>query len=94
MKKNILLVFIIGTILIGCKVMNNKNVIYQSKEFSLYRDSIVQDTFVAKAISATEIVSNYKSLANAYISPEVKFKFGVKVILCFLFLPALLQNSH
>jgi hypothetical protein len=77
MKKNILLVFIIGTILIGCKVMNNQNVIYQSKEFSLYRDSIVQDTFVAKAISATEIVSNYKSLANAYISPEVKFKFSI-----------------
>ncbi len=77
MIKNIFLVFIIGTILNSCKLMNNKNAIYQSKEFSVYRDSIVQDSFVAKAISRTEIVSNYKSQANEYISPEVKFKFSI-----------------
>ncbi|HEY5463863.1 MAG TPA: amylo-alpha-1,6-glucosidase [Hanamia sp.] len=76
MNKNIFLVLIIGTILNSCKVMNN-NIIYQSKEFSVYRDSVAQDSFVAKAISRTEIVSNYVSPGNEYVSPEVKFKFSI-----------------
>ncbi|HET7118821.1 MAG TPA: hypothetical protein VFI29_20185, partial [Hanamia sp.] len=77
MNKNIFIVLIIGTILNSCKVMNNNNAIYQSKEFSVYRDSVVQDFFVAKAISRTEIVSNYVSPGNEYVSPEVKFKFSI-----------------
>ncbi len=38
--------------------INTHNIIYQSKEVSVYRDSVVQDSFVAKAISGNEIVSN------------------------------------
>ncbi|MEO5908060.1 MAG: hypothetical protein ABIR50_05700, partial [Ginsengibacter sp.] len=53
------------------------NIIYQSKEFSIYRDSVVQDSFVAKAISRTELVSNYVSPVNEFKSPEVKFKFSI-----------------
>ncbi|HEU5364369.1 MAG TPA: amylo-alpha-1,6-glucosidase [Hanamia sp.] len=77
MIKNIFFVLIIGTILNSCKVMNNHNAIYQSKDFSVYSDSIVQDSFVAKAISRNEIVSNYISQANEYISADVKFKFSI-----------------
>ncbi|MEO9145273.1 MAG: hypothetical protein ABI237_06910, partial [Ginsengibacter sp.] len=77
MKKNIFIVLIIGIILNSCKVMNNSNAIYQSKEFSVYRDSVVQDSFVAKAISRTELVSNYVSPVNEFKSPEVTFKFSI-----------------
>ena len=73
---------IVGIILTGCNIMNsattnNNNIIYQSKEFSVYRDSVVQDSYVAKAISRTEIVSNYISPAEQFKSPEVKFKFSI-----------------
>ena len=76
-NKYILILLIIGTVLNSCKVMNNNHAIYQSKEFSVYGDSVVQDTFVAKAISRNEIISNYKSAANEYISPKVIFKFSI-----------------
>lgn len=68
---------IIGTILNSCTVMDDNNIIYSSKEFSVFRDSVVQDSFVAKAISRNEIISNYISAANEFISPEVKFKFSI-----------------
>jgi len=34
--------------------MNNNYTIYQSKEFSVYSDSVIQDTFLVKAISRKE----------------------------------------
>jgi hypothetical protein len=77
MNKNIFFILFIGIILNSCKVMNNTNAIYQSKEFSIFRDSVVQDSFVAKAISRNEIVSNYISPVNEFKSPEVKFKFSI-----------------
>ena len=82
MKKNISIFIAIGIILTSCNMMNsasngNQNIIYQSKEFSVYRDSVVQDSFVAKAISRNEIVSNYISPAEQFKSPEVKFKFSI-----------------
>ena len=82
MKKNISLLIIVGIILCSCNMMNSasndsSNLIYHSKEFSVYRDSVVQDSFVAQAISRTEIVSNYVSPADQFKSPEVKFKFSI-----------------
>ncbi|MGN6195058.1 MAG: hypothetical protein ACTHOB_08970, partial [Ginsengibacter sp.] len=82
MKKNIFFLLIVGIILSSCNIMNSattgsNNIIYQSREFSVYRDSVVQDSFVAKAVSRTEIVSNYVSPAEEFKSPEVKFKFGI-----------------
>ncbi len=53
------------------------NIIYQSNEFSVFGDSILQGRFVAKAISRNEIVSNYVSQADEFKSPEVKFKFSI-----------------
>jgi hypothetical protein len=82
MNKNICSIMIVGIILSSCNMMNsantnNNSIICQSKEFSVYRDSVVQDSFVAKAISRTEIVSNYVSPENEFKSPEVKFKFSI-----------------
>lgn len=71
-------IIFIGTIIFlsSCN-MKNSSIIYQSKEFSVYRDSVVQDSFVAKALSESEIVSNYKSPANEFKSAEVNFKFSI-----------------
>jgi len=81
MKKKFSIFITIGIILTGCNTMNsvsgNHTVIYQSKEFSVYRDSVVQDSFVAKAISREEIVSDYVSLAEQFKSPKVTFKFSI-----------------
>ena len=81
MQKNILIFLGFGIILNSCNSMNsassNNNLIYKSKQFSVYRDSVVQDSFVAKAISRDEIVSNYASPADLQKSPEVRFKFSI-----------------
>src|SRR6185312_9387212 len=82
MKTLSIFIIIIGIILSSCNMrnsatVNNKNILYQSKEFSVYSDRVVQDTFLAKAISRNEIVSNYISPANEFKSPEVKFKFSI-----------------
>ena len=54
-----------------------KNPIWESESYAIYPDSVVQDQFVAKAVSPTELVSNYKSMAKEFQSPEVKFKFSI-----------------
>ena len=76
MNKFIFIGVIISLNSASCK-MKNSNMIYQSKEFSVYRDSVVQDSFVAKALSRNEIVSNYISAANEFKSAEVNFKFSI-----------------
>ena len=51
--------------------------IWQSDAFSLYRDKVVQGGHEARALSATELVSNYVSPANTALSPRVEFKFSL-----------------
>ena len=51
--------------------------IWRSKEFNIYRDSVVQHSFIARAVSSTELTSNYQSPANAFVSPKVSFKFSI-----------------
>jgi hypothetical protein len=52
--------------------------LWQNKAFALYRDSIVQQNkFTGKALSATEVTSNYKSPANEFLSPVINFKFSI-----------------
>ena len=83
MNKNLLSAIIFGIILTGChqmkkaidKAINTKK-LYESEAFSVYSDSVVQDSFVAKAISREEIVSNYVS-PGIKKSPVIKFKFSI-----------------
>lgn len=51
--------------------------IYTSKAYTVYADKVVQGKYTAKAISATELQSDYKSPANLYKSPVVDFKFSI-----------------
>ncbi|MDO7846442.1 glycogen debranching protein [Hymenobacter sp. M29] len=51
--------------------------VWQSDAYTLYPDRVVQGPFEARALSATELVSNYHSPANAFLSPQVAFKFSI-----------------
>lgn len=51
--------------------------IYTSKAYTVYADRVVQGKYTAKAISATELQSDYQSPANLYKSPVVDFKFSI-----------------
>lgn len=52
--------------------------IWQSKEFNIYRDSIGQQhRFTARAVSSTELASNYQSPSNLIVSPKISFKFSI-----------------
>lgn len=76
MKKYILIIMVLCYILNSCSV-TNKTVLYQLKEFTVYRDSVNAGPYTAKAISRNEIVSDYVSAANEYVSPKVIFKFSI-----------------
>lgn len=73
------LTFIVATVsaLLSCGKNFNKNEIFQSEAFALYGDRVVQGSFEAKAISPTELVSNYKSLYYDTLSPRINFKFSI-----------------
>lgn len=51
--------------------------IYQSDAYTVYPDRLEQGKFVAKALSATELTSNYASPANLFKSPVIEFKFSI-----------------
>ena len=51
--------------------------IWKNSAFKVYRDSIVQGKFSSKAISNTEITSNYESPVYLAKSPAVTFKFSI-----------------
>jgi Bacterial alpha-L-rhamnosidase 6 hairpin glycosidase domain len=72
MKKTI--VFIIPNLLF---IMAFSQPIYQSKAYSIYNDKVVQGTAEAKAVSATQITSNYQSPANQFQSSKLAFKFSI-----------------
>ncbi|MEO8412966.1 MAG: amylo-alpha-1,6-glucosidase [Ginsengibacter sp.] len=45
-----------------CFAQSNSVAMYQSKAYSVFADSVVQNKFTAKAISSTEMVSDYTSM--------------------------------
>ena len=51
--------------------------IWQSDAYSLYRDKVVQNQHEGRALSATQLTSNYVSPANDRLSPRVEFKFSL-----------------
>ncbi|MBO2012087.1 glycogen debranching protein, partial [Siccationidurans soli] len=51
--------------------------IWQSGEYALYADSVVQGRYTARALSRTQLASNYQSLANAFQDPRITFKFSI-----------------
>src|SRR6185295_9372140 len=79
MKKNILVIAVICSLNIFLVIpCDAQKPVFQSQEFSVYRDSIVQQKkFIAKAVSSTELTSDYQSPANQFISPRIVFKFSI-----------------
>jgi hypothetical protein len=53
------------------------NIIWKSGQYTIYKDSVVQGKYVAKAISAKELVSDYQSPVNEFKSPDITFKFSI-----------------
>lgn len=53
------------------------DVLYSSEEFSVYNDRVTQDGFTARAVSPTEIVSDYKSPEESGISQLLHFKLSL-----------------
>lgn len=51
--------------------------IWSSPAYTVYADSIVQGKYTARALSATEMVSNYQSPANLFKSSLISFKFSI-----------------
>ena len=51
--------------------------IWQSDAYSLYRDKVVQGQHEGRALSATQLTSNYVSPVNDRLSPRVEFKFSL-----------------
>jgi hypothetical protein len=51
--------------------------IWTSDAYTLYRDRVVQGHFEARALSPSELKSNYRSPVNEFQSPEITFKFAL-----------------
>ncbi|RZJ58673.1 MAG: hypothetical protein EOO58_04810, partial [Hymenobacter sp.] len=51
--------------------------VWQSAAYTIFPDSVVQGQYHARALSATELTSNYRSPANAFQSPHIAFKFSI-----------------
>ncbi|MBY0481783.1 MAG: hypothetical protein K2Q21_10530 [Chitinophagaceae bacterium] len=45
--------------------------------FTMQKDQIVQNNYIAKAVSATKLTSNYESPANLFQSADISFKFAI-----------------
>ncbi len=63
--------------MLGIFSANAQQPLWKSNAYALYADSIVQQSFCAKALSDHEIVSNYTSRASEYKSTEISFKFSI-----------------
>ncbi|MGE5519027.1 MAG: MGH1-like glycoside hydrolase domain-containing protein [Candidatus Dadabacteria bacterium] len=63
---------------IGSFAQDMQKPIWKSNTIELYPDRIVQDnTYVARALSRTQMVSDYKSPANNFRTNNIQFKFSI-----------------
>jgi len=51
--------------------------IWKNKVFAVYNDKVVQGAYTGKALSATELESNYESPVNKEVSAAIIFKFSI-----------------
>ncbi len=61
----------------SCGKKHQDGLIYESDQYSVYSDSVVQGKFVAKAVSPLEITTNYESPDLAGASSKVDFRFSM-----------------
>lgn len=81
MKLNSHSLYLIITLfsMIGCEKSKDEssNELYKSKDFTVYRDSVVQGDNKAVIVSPNEITSNYISPSSANYSNYISFKFTI-----------------
>lgn len=63
--------------LVGCGGSSQPGVIFACDSFTVYTDSVVQGPYTARAVSATEIVTNYRSADAGASSPVARFRFSI-----------------
>ncbi|NEU08528.1 glycogen debranching protein [Flavihumibacter sp. R14] len=61
----------------SCKAQKTNTSLYSSESYSVTTDQVLQGDFSAKALSSTEVISNYQSPVNLIQSPKVQFKFSI-----------------
>ncbi len=68
-----------GIILTSCgsETTTGTDVIFECDEYAVYTDRVEQGEFTAKALSPTEIVTDYKSPELSGASSLVKFRFSI-----------------
>jgi len=54
-----------------------ESALLHTDQYTWYPDKIIQGDFVARAISDTEMQSDYQSQATAFKSPRITFKFSI-----------------
>lgn len=64
----------LGVGLVSC---SSNPPLYQSKEFSVYRDRVEQGQYTAEVLSNTHMKSNYESPLNSVFSRAVSFKYSI-----------------
>lgn len=52
-------------------------IIYKTKEYTIYGDGVKQQKSSAKALSSTHLVSDYESPTNESVSSKLEFKFSI-----------------
>jgi len=75
-----LITFVIaGFVLVDlCRAQSVRKIIWQSSDYAFFADSLVQQNkYVAKAISRTEVVSNYQSPTQQFKATRLTFKFSI-----------------
>ncbi len=60
----------------NCQTMSY-TILYQSDKFSVYSNRVTEGKFTARAVSETELTSDYQSQENKDKSPIVRFKFSI-----------------
>lgn len=63
--------------LFGCSGENGEVPLFRSGEYSIFPDRVVQGEYEGKAISATQMISNYEIPANEYQDANISFKFSI-----------------
>lgn len=64
-------------IILNVALAQENNIIWKTNQYTIYKDSVVQGKFVAKAISEKELISDYQSPVNEFKSPAITFKFSI-----------------
>ncbi len=77
MKQRLTLLAIIFLSSLQLPAQQKNIVIWQTKAFTVYSDSIAQGPYTAKALSDSEIISNYQSPANLLQRSKITFKFSI-----------------